>query len=603
LEKKDATSAGKLRVLDPACGSGSFLIGAYQYLLDWHLKYYAENEPEKWARQRNPRIYEDNIGGWKLTTGERKRILLNNIYGVDIDSQAVEVTKLSLLLKVLEGESQASLDNQLRLFHERALPDLSSNIKCGNSLIGPDFYEGRQMELFDDEEMYRINAFDWEAEFADVFKGKNPGFDAVIGNPPYVSFYSKQSEGNEQLESLVDYWRKTYAFIEDKCKLGRYNTAMFFLEKAMTIVVPNGFMQMIVDTNFYSNPSIPIRKYLLNNFRFIEIVTHFSAFANVGSSQVILLLQNAQRKSIVRWKTINEKEFVDIGEQHQIDYCSGSFDMQPPKEKREIDFVEKLNKNTFFLELIGKKQIRTCITFTGQKDKFILQKPTESNHYPLIEGSKGVAGKYCPIRYSTFVNYDLSLRDCLNEKYREIAKKQGKRTPMVIGLGDMQAFRSPKLFLRLSDIRITATYSDEVVCADLSLYVITLPNKEANWKGYNIKYFLGLLNSSTLTIFARLTGIIRNLATGTPQIRLKDIRLLPMREIDFQNSIDRTRHDKMVSLVDRMLELHKQLGGARVADEKRMLERQIEAVDGQIDRLVYELYGLSDDEIGIVEGK
>ena len=72
--------------------------------------------------------------------GREKRILLNNIYGVDIDPQAVEVTKLSLLLKVLEGESEQTISSQLKMFQERALPDLGNNIKCGNSLIGPDFY-------------------------------------------------------------------------------------------------------------------------------------------------------------------------------------------------------------------------------------------------------------------------------------------------------------------------------------------------------------------------------------------------------------------------------------------------------------------------------
>ena len=76
----------------------------------------------------------------QINNCEKKRILLNNIYGVDIDPQAVEVTKLSLLLKVLEGESDETLSKQLKLFQERALPDLGNNIKCGNSLIGPDFY-------------------------------------------------------------------------------------------------------------------------------------------------------------------------------------------------------------------------------------------------------------------------------------------------------------------------------------------------------------------------------------------------------------------------------------------------------------------------------
>jgi hypothetical protein len=98
---------------------------------------------------------------------------------VDIDTQAVEVTKLSLLLKVLEGETKQTIDNQTKLFQERALPDLSNNIKCGNSLIGSDFYQGTQIDMFDDEERYRINVFDWEKEFPEVFAAG--GFDAVIG--------------------------------------------------------------------------------------------------------------------------------------------------------------------------------------------------------------------------------------------------------------------------------------------------------------------------------------------------------------------------------------------------------------------------------------
>lgn len=171
--------------IDPACGSGSFLLGAYQYLLDWHRDWYVANDPEKWATGRSPTLYQvadsnpqylaeaeksplgsgprggfqnpklvldsdlsptqrgdlgSKIGNWRLTTAERRRILLNNIYGVDIDPQAVEVTKLSLLLKVLEGESEQTIVKQLKLFHERALPDLGNNIKCGNSLIGTDFY-------------------------------------------------------------------------------------------------------------------------------------------------------------------------------------------------------------------------------------------------------------------------------------------------------------------------------------------------------------------------------------------------------------------------------------------------------------------------------
>jgi len=163
---KTPKEISNLKILDPACGSGSFLLGAYQYLLDYHLKWYSENSPEK----KNKEIYQGPRGQWLLTTKEKKRILLNNLFGVDIDPQAVEVTKLSLLLKVLENESQESLKKQLQFFKERALPDLDNNIKCGNSLIGPDFYQNQQMALFDEEQKYKINAFDWQAEFPEVFR-------------------------------------------------------------------------------------------------------------------------------------------------------------------------------------------------------------------------------------------------------------------------------------------------------------------------------------------------------------------------------------------------------------------------------------------------
>ena len=100
-EGKTPKAVEKLRILDPACGSGSFLLGAYKFLLDFHRDWYTGDGPQK---HRNE-IYQGRGGQWFLTAAEKKRILLNNIYGVDIDPQAVEVTKLSLLLKVLEDES------------------------------------------------------------------------------------------------------------------------------------------------------------------------------------------------------------------------------------------------------------------------------------------------------------------------------------------------------------------------------------------------------------------------------------------------------------------------------------------------------------------
>ncbi len=175
VEDKKPEQVAKLKILDPACGSGSFLLGAYQFLLDWHLDWYMGNDPEKHAKKKNPPIFEVK-NGWKLTTEKRKEILLNNIYGVDIDTQAVEVAKLNLLLKVLEQENTPGLFERTR----RALPDLGKNIKCGNSLIENDFYDDHPDMICDIEASRKINAFDWDREFPEIIKWK----DSTLPEPP-----------------------------------------------------------------------------------------------------------------------------------------------------------------------------------------------------------------------------------------------------------------------------------------------------------------------------------------------------------------------------------------------------------------------------------
>jgi hypothetical protein len=249
-----------LKILDPACGSGSFLLGAYQFLLDWHLNAYLQEGPGKWAKGRSPRIYQTG-GGWKLTINERKRILLDHIYGVDIDSQAVEVTKLSLLLKVLEGESEQSVKGQLSL-DQRVLPDLGANINCGNSLIGPDFYHGRQLGLLDDDEAYRINAFDWQAEFHEIMAAG--GFDAVIGNPPYDVMEKERGESSWPHTELSNYVKINLEY--QPALGGKLNLYRFFLVRSLTLLRGKKFFGMIIPLAILADISCSnIRRHLLLN--------------------------------------------------------------------------------------------------------------------------------------------------------------------------------------------------------------------------------------------------------------------------------------------------------------------------------------------------
>ena len=215
LKGKTPNKVSELRIVDPACGSGSFLLGAYQKLLDWHVDYYSNlDQPPKNV------IYIGKDGIPKLTIQEKKRILLNNIYGVDIDSQAVEVTKLSLLLKVLEDENKDVLEAQQKLIQERALPYLGDNIRCGNSLIGTDILE--QQDLTDDE-VFELNPFDWEIEFSDIFE--TGGFDAVIGNPPYFNIQTLGANSN-----YFNYLKNNYEIYMDKSDI-----LFYFISKSSKI--------------------------------------------------------------------------------------------------------------------------------------------------------------------------------------------------------------------------------------------------------------------------------------------------------------------------------------------------------------------------------
>ena len=276
---KDRTlrQAAKLKILDPACGSGSFLLGAYEFLLKWHLDFYVKSDPIKWAKGNKPVLVQTVGGSWKLTITERKRILLDNIYGVDIDAQAVETTKLSLLLKVLEGETSQTI--QPELLHQRALPDLGDNIKCGNSLIASDFFKHQQMTLFDEEERYHLNVFDWEREFADVFKAG--GFDAVIGNPPWGSLLS---------EAELEYLRQQNRSIIVRM----IDSFMYFVHQGSRKLNTRGYFGMILpDVILYQIDNQKLREYILDRFNIHEIINMGDIFKKVTRPSCILILGQA----------------------------------------------------------------------------------------------------------------------------------------------------------------------------------------------------------------------------------------------------------------------------------------------------------------------
>jgi len=177
---KSPEEVASLKIVDIACGSGTFLLSAFAFLQSWHLGWYINDGVEE---HNGKEIYEVGGGNWKLTLAEKRRILLNNIFGVDIDDQAVEVTQFGLLLRAIEDEDEGSVRAYRRRTKQRALPSLDGNIKCGNSLV--DIASLRQFIPNPSEELLvSINPFNWKSEFHEVVE--QGGFDVIVGNPPYI---------------------------------------------------------------------------------------------------------------------------------------------------------------------------------------------------------------------------------------------------------------------------------------------------------------------------------------------------------------------------------------------------------------------------------
>ncbi len=591
VEDKKPKEIEKFKILDPACGSGSFLLGAYQYLLDWHLKWYLDNEPDKWGKVKQPTIYQGpspdpRTPNWHLTTAERKRILLNNIYGVDIDSQAVEVTKLSLLLKVLEGENNQTLANQLRMFHERALPDLGDNIKCGNSLIGPDFYQ--QQTMLDDEERYRVNVFDWEKEFPEIMT--TGGFDTVIGNPPYVDIkglpeidvqyiFSKYSTANNRINLFATFIERSL----EVCKSSKFRFSM---------IIPAA---LLTQESYYALRRMVVTKYQIANVVRLPNESFGAAAGDVKVDTVIIVVEQRGRKDAI----------VEL-----IGYAG--YDRITNIEPADAQVFTTIKQSTW-------EKAKDCVwsISTSELDTAILTK-CEEKTLPLencADISLGLTpyDKYkghTPAQIEGRVFHSNNKKDKTFKKL--LAGNDVMRYSIIwngeewisygpwLGASREERFFNEKRILVKQIIdwttkRIWASITDEELYNTQNAFnLLAKP-------GWRLEYLLAIINSRLMTFYHRKKSL-DEFKMRFQKILIKDCRRFPIHIINFPNPVDKARHDKLASLVDQMLSLNKRLPEVKTDHEKTSLQRQIDNTDRQIDKLVYELYGLTEDEIKIVEG-
>ena len=610
LEGKTPVEAAKLRILDPACGSGSFLAGAYQYLLDWHLNFYSQNP------RKHKNVLRSVGGGYALVIPEKRRILLNSIYGVDLDQNAVEVSKLSLLLKMLENEDGTDAGG-LHTAGERILPDLRGNIKWGNSLVGSDFYDGADVGGLTDDELQRVRAFDWDGArgFADIMAAG--GFDAVIGNPPYV----RQETLGRDFKAYAKATYDTYA--------GTADLYTYFIERGVKLLRSGGIFGIIVANKWLrARYGKPLRAWLkrqaireiidFGDLPVFEQATTYPCILTIGkggagdsfaAAQVDTLEFGSLREHVAGLRYVVDKAGLDDGgwslareevQELMHKLAKTGIALGDYVDKR-IHFGIKSGLNKAFL-IDGRTRDRLILDseanaslikpMLGGRDIKRYENPTPDKFIIVIPNGWTNRQRDADDPWSYLCKEHRAIAEWL-EPYRKAAEKRWDKGDYWWELRPCDyydAFEKPKLVLPDISARGNFTLDREggKYCLNTA-YVI----------GSADKYLLGILNSKLVTFF--YSNISSTYRGGYLRFIYQYLERIPIRAIDFDDPADVAMHDEMVRLVERMLELHK--GYADYTDAQRAVaDAQIERVDQAIDELVYRLYGLSEEEVEVVEG-
>ncbi len=621
-----------LTILDPACGSGSFLIGAYTFLLDTHLAHYTnENNLKKSLQKKLIYGVKGKENTYRLSIEEKQRILINGIHGVDIDPIAVEVAKLSLYLKLLEHETQETAEMLFRHSDLRLLPNLDKNILCGNSLIESDFYRNKNLLFFDDDEMRKVNVFDWPKAFPAIFK--KGGFDCVIGNPPYVRIQLL----NQSSPHNVEYFNTKYR----ECIAKSYDIYVIFIYRGFQLLNSTGRQGMILPNKFFqAEMGEKIRKYLASQNAVSKIVD-FSAnqvFSN-ATTYTCLLFLDKNKPNTWKYKRYNLGENITLLE--ELD--ENAFEMKnsnildaekwtfikssaggilskifkQPDQFTEI--TEKIfkgsstgNDGVFLLDLLKQGKKTSIFYSTVTEDKETLENDL---FVPFLYGenvrrySISETTKYLLFPYRLGVNrMELILKDEIQQKFPRIfdylfrCKKLLLKRKIKLTSKDFYRYSAarslnnydkPKIMIPDMLVSLRVGYDSEGVFyhgpAIHSVVFKPLP------KGIHEKFYLAILNSKVFWFF------ISNTSTA---LRGNAYRLTPeyINPFCFPSPLDKNgmidkRYDRLIDLVDQMSAVQVMLHNLPT----ELNCERVRILDDQINELVYELYGLTDREIKIVE--
>jgi len=619
-EGKDPEEISRLKFADIACGSGSFLLEVYNYLLNYHLNQYVR-------LQTHDKIYRGEGDNWFLTIQEKKRILLDSIFGIDIDPSAVEVTKFSLLVKLLEDESANSI-NAYSIAN--VLPSLEENIKCGNALIDKSFFTFKMPSDLSSDELDRVKIFDWNRAFQ--FDGET-GFDAIVGNPPYTRIQVMKKLFPLELEYYQHHYSSGHTNNFDKYYL--------FVERALDHLRAKGLAGFITPHKFMKIKAGGALRRIISEGKHLQELVHFGkeqVFERSTTTYTCLLVLT--KSSLEEFKLELVRDLHDwkynIANRKSIAVKASEIDASPwllivgpmkllvnrlrklPKRLSSIADIfvglqtsmDKIyvikpqlmsDNDVQFKDLRSKEwRIERSITrpaiYDLETTPFMNLKPNGLIIFPYFF-KDGNAFPYSEEELSQ--RYPLAFKYL--QHYRGLLAKRNVSGPngeKWFRYGRSQSLTKfdgrKKLIVKVLSLTPCFTYDDSNLCftggGNGPYYGVSLkPDQVIS------EFFLqGVLNSKLMDLFVKnWSSVFR---AGYYSYGKEFIEKLPMVDLDLTKDSDKRLHDQIVRVVGRLRDLEKQLENARIPAKKGMLTSQARLLVDELDEAVYDLYSLTDDE-------
>lgn len=603
----------QLKFADIACGSGAFLLELFQLLSDILIDYYLGNDKSK--------LIQTNINTYKLPFEIKRKVLLNCVFGIDKDYNAVEATKFGLLLKLLESEDVNSTNKT-----KPVLPDLSENIFFGNSLLNP-----KQVEKKNQTE---INPFDFSKLH----------FDVIVGNPPYMKLEDMKNITPLELPLYKNNFTSAYK---------QFDKYFLFLEQGLNLLTNDGVLGYIVPSKFTKVGAGKKLRELLAEKEYLHSIVSFGAnqvFADKTTYTCLLILnkqpqktfQYAEVKSLNSWK-VREPEAVKFSSKKTNELDSEVWVLVPPELTTAYNKI--VTQSEKLVDLIGDENIFNGIQ-TSANDVYIFAPTKEDKKYyffskkgveykiekeitkPYFKTSSGednlytyrtfkpnarVIYPYTPTKTGVDVislatiqkkfplayDYLQANKTVLNNPKRDI-KPIPQTQDEWHRYGRHQSLDSCGLpqkiivgVLSVGDKYAIDVHGTLISSGGTAGYcVVAVPNTSE----YSIYYIQAILNSKYLEWFSALYGeVFRGgyIARGT-----KVLKNLPIRKIDFANAKEKALHDKIVSTQKELINIYDQID-ANAGNKRTLtpLQAQFAREKANLEKLLAKLYDLGDDDL------